>query len=450
MHERTQGKKLFWPLLLRFFGILGAVCVFCVLCNVFNWMYYQEDFWTRSLWHNFYEDEGKIENLYLGSSHVYCGINPILLDSINGKYNFNLSSHGQQLNGTYYLLKEANKENELSHVYVEMYYIYSTKDNFNMGKDPIDIRQDRNWTNSDYMKFSFNKIAYMLSMGGAESYVDICFPFVRYRKYLDDLNFVRETLEQKKDYFIYRYQEKGKNSYGTYRERGQRYSTEVLNDEDRNFEQTRILGEDCLAEKSKEYLIKIIKYCDKQNIPITLFVSPIDELQLISTEQYDCYVNEIREIASEYDLEFYDFNLAKEEYLPIHQNQYFRDIGHLNSEGAMIFTPFFEKVVNGDVSENSIYFYSSYKEKLQNLSPTIYGLYYRNEGQNKILKIASNRENGLEYRIILTSNDGTTYTIQDFSDNKTFSISKQEQGVCTIVARLQESGEVIKTLEVNY
>ncbi|MDE7206541.1 MAG: hypothetical protein K2N90_05200, partial [Lachnospiraceae bacterium] len=125
---------------------------------------------------------------------------------------------------------------------------------------------------------------------------------------------------------------------------------------------TRILDEDCLGRESKKYLYKIIQYCQKRDIPITLFVSPIDELQLTSTEKYDCYVNQIKEIASECNVAFYDFNLAKEAYLPIHQNQYFRDIGHLNSEGAGVFTPFFAQVMAGDPLKNEMYFYSSYRE----------------------------------------------------------------------------------------
>ncbi len=452
LQEKMKSQRRFYCYLFRIIGILMAVCVFCVLCNMFNRMYYGEDFWVRCLWHDFYEDKGKIENLYLGSSHVFCDIDPVLLDNINGQYNFNLASPLQPLDGTYYLLKEADRKNKLSRVYVELYYVCSTKDNFNLDQDPIDYRQEKNWVNNGYMEFSANRLKYLLSTMKAEKYVDACFPFVRYREHLDDWDFIKVTLGDKADYIDYRHKEKYGNDYKNYREKGQQYSVKVLTDMERCIEQERILRKDSLGEKSKEYLMKIINYCKKRDISLVLYISPMDELQLISVENYDYYIDQIREIALEHDVEFYDFNLAKEEYLPIHQNQYYKDMGHLNSEGATVFTSFFAQVMAGNLLENKMYFYSSYQEKLQSLSPAVYGLYYREmeKEQIKTLQIASNRESGLEYRVILTPCEGEQYMLQDFSENKKFTISVQEHGICTIVVRIKDSGEVIQTLETGY
>lgn len=86
------------------------------------------------------------------------------------------------------------------------------------------------------------------------------------------------------------------------------------------------------------------------------------------------------------------------------------------------------------------------------MSPAVYGLYYREmeKEQIKTLQIASNRESGLEYRVILTPCEGEQYMLQDFSENKKFTISVQEHGICTIVVRIKDSGEVIQTLETGY
>lgn len=201
---------------------------------------------------------------------------------------------------------------------------------------------------------------------------------------------------------------------------------------------------------SKDYLIKIIEYCQDKNIPITLFVSPMDNLRLISTEGYDLYVDQIKGIAREYGIEFYDFNLVKDEYLHIHEGGYFSDSGHMNSFGAEIFTPFFAKVVSGDYSENEKYFYSSYAEKLEREAPSLYGIYYRELETIKTFWIASNRNSGMEYRIILSPDDGEQLWIQDFSENKEFTVPANEHGICTIVARTAESPDEVQTLEINY
>lgn len=195
----------------------------------------------------------------------------------------------------------------------------------------------------------------------------------------------------------------------------------------------------------------------KKEIPITLFVSPIYELQLISTENYDNYVNQIREIADEYGVTLYDFNLAKAEYLPIQDVRYFRDIGHLNADGAGMYTKFFHKVVSGDASENKKYFYDSYAEKLQNTAAAVYGIYYRdveesgqNAGRLRNIWVASNRDEGMEYRIILTPDDSEQYMVQDFSGNKAFTTDKSEHGICTIVYRMKDTPESVQTVEINY
>ena len=62
--------------------------------------------------------------------------------------------------------------------------------------------------------------------------------------------------------------------------------------------------------------------------------SPIYELQLIGTENNDNYIDEVMAIAEEYSVEFYDFNLAREGFLPIRRGDYFMDTNHLNRVGA--------------------------------------------------------------------------------------------------------------------
>lgn len=421
-------------------------------------MYVKDKEWDRILWHNFYESDGRIDNIYLGSSHVFCDLNPVLLDEINGEYNFNLSSMGQLLNGSYYLLKEASKNNVLHHIYLELYYNCSTSDS---DIDIIDVNYNENWRNSDYMKVSYNKFRYMFSITNAEKYVDTFFPFSRYRAQLDNWDYIRQIMEAKgadeyTDLKCHVDFDDG-NGYDEYQGQGYYYSTRKFLDEQRLYKQEIILKENPIGEKSERYLRKIISYCQKRDIPITLFISPIDELQLISTDNYDNYISQIMEIAGEYNIEFYDFNLTKEEYLDIQYGEYFRDIGHLNYKGADIFTPFFSKVVSEASSQNKKYFYDSYEDKLQSTPPAIYGLYYIDLDGLRTYHIASNRESGMEYRITLTSGPDESgrggaeqLVIQDYSENNEFTLPVSEHGSCTIEVRMSREEKVIQTLTVNY
>ena len=444
----------------RVIGIGIGLYIFVKIVCFLNYIYVEpiDSEWERILWHHYYEDRGKIDNLYLGSSHVYCDVNPMLLDSLTGQYNFNLASSAQLMNGTYYLLKEADKDNQLSHVYIELYYGCNVKDNLEPDKEDINTRYDKNWHNTDYMKMSANKLAYMLSIAGADKYADICLPFVRYRMNLGNWDYIKQVIEKKnqEDYLSYKYHYDcgDGNGYDEYKGQGYFDCTRIYLDKARLYPQQKVLSENPMGEKAEEYLRIIIDYCKEKNIPITLFVSPINELQLISTGNYDYYITQVKNIAEECGVAFYDFNLVKEEYLSIQQGKYFKDADHLNSFGAEIFTPFLHRVVSGNREENEKYFYNSYAEKLRETEPAIYGIYYRysdeESAMTRTMWIASNRESGMEYKIIVRANEGEQYLIQDFDENKEFTIPIEEEGTCIITARMKGSLENIQIMEVNY
>ncbi|MBD5507128.1 MAG: hypothetical protein HDR05_03495 [Lachnospiraceae bacterium] len=431
--------------------VLAAILVFVGIVHGLNYMYVEMNgsyMWHRIVWHSYYENRGKIDNLYLGSSHVYKDIDPRILDELNGQYNFNLATPVQVMNGSFYLLKEADQDNELSHVYLEMYYACSADD------WAINNEYYRNWNNTDFMEPSFNKIEYMIANGGLDSCLENLFPFTRYRTQLGDGEYVKKVTAYKKEDEYHTYQYHRDDGIGTskaeFMPKGYYYTKKEYSDHNMIYKQSYVLTEDSMGDKSEQYCRKMIEYCQRKDIPITLFVSPMNDLQLISTEGYDHYINEVRKIADEYEIPFYDFNLAKEQYLPIQQNQYFQDLGHLNCYGVEVFTPFFYEVISGEAIENEKYFYASYADKLKETAPAIYGIYYRSDEGSKTVWIASNRDSEMEYRITLKPKEGEPYTVQDFDTNKEFTLSQGEEGICTITVRMKGSSEEIQTMEINY
>jgi hypothetical protein len=444
--------------------IAAAVFLCHFMLGALNYIYADGDPWYRILWHHYYQDEGKIEQVCLGSSHVYCDINPSLLDAADGTYHFNMSSPGQCLNGSYYLLREAARGNRLSHVYLELYYICSVKDNFNGDIDPAcnAANYSRNWQNTDYMRPSLNKLSYIRAIGGREDYPDILLPFARYRSSLDNWDFVRNTIEKKKQLPYKAYEHHADhgdgNGYDEYLGQGYFYSTREFLEEQRLFGQSIVLEERPMGSTSEAYIRRILAFCKKKGIQATLFISPIDDLQLVSTEGYDHYISQVRGIAEEYRVDFYDFNLAKEKYLPIQDGKYFRDVGHLNGAGADLFTPFFQKVVSGRKEDSESCFYASYEEKLSKMAPAVYGLYFRDlpvseesPEPSRRYVIASNRAEGMEYRVSVKPAEGEEYTVLGFGEEKSFVLPQEQHGVCTVTCREPgRGGAVIQTLHINY
>ncbi len=453
--QKTEKQK--FQYFKRIVGIATGIVVFGVIVYILNFMYVSPDDGAESrvILRDFYEQQGEIDYLYLGSSHVYMDIDPFYLNDMDGGCHFNLATPSQFKNGTFYLLKEADRYNDLSHVYIELYYYSNVKTEYlDSPTERIDLQYYRNWQNTDNMRFSLNKLAYMFSIAGSEKYVDIFFPFSRYRTRLNDWEYVKQNMERKQKID---WQDQYSREYREYRGNGYIYSDHEFADSSRRVLQRTVLKESPLEEDSEKYLRCILDYCEKKSIPVTLFVSPMMDLQLISVEQYDYYVDQIKAIAEEYGVAFYDFNLVKEEYLPIQQGKYFFDVQHLNHLGAELFTPFFGKVVSREIAENEKYFYYSYAEKLRETAPAVYGIYYRNsadvsDGADSkwVMQIASNRDSDMEYRVVLVPENGASYVVQNFSENKTFTISKEEHGVCKIESRKKEAPEEVSLIKIEY
>lgn len=438
------------------FLTLAFIVFFLLGVKFLNYLYWQEDDWSRVLWHNFYKQSENIDNVYLGSSHAFCAINPEILDEKNEKNNFNMATSGQRLIESYYVLKEINRHHKIENVYLELFYNPSTGV---LGDYQNRISIQVGWRTMDHMRFSPLKAEALFLMNPKRYYGEAFFPFMRYREQLMNNDWIKLMSDYKgaENYKNYIYIDANKDI--EYRDKGYFYTTSEL--ANLSFGRDITPEEMYLTKDAENSLRKIIAYCQKRNISITLFSAPMYEIEPISVENYDNYANQIKKIADEYAVPYYDFNMTKEEYLPIQNPEYFFDIGHLNTKGAEIYTNFFYQVVSASPKENEKYFYDSYEEKLKNGKPRVYGLYFYGAdvvelqegdepGETVRMAVASNRETELEYQIVLTPDGGETFLLQDFSTNKKFNVSMQEHGVCEIVWRSVEDKGKTESMEVRY
>ena len=69
--------------------------------------------------------------------------------------------------------------------------------------------------------------------------------------------------------------------------------------------------------------------------------------------------------------------------------------------------------------------------------------------ESRDVRIASNKEKGIEYQILFTPESGETSMVQEFSDNRDFSILLNQKGTYTISAKEKDS-QVIQSLEYVY
>ncbi|MCM1538322.1 MAG: hypothetical protein NC254_07990 [bacterium] len=452
MNKRSDGSgfRKVWRGLKAGISVVIAVYLFVLICDRASYLYVREDDWERILWHHYYESDS-IDNVFIGSSHVFCDVDPFLLDEINGMNNFNLSTSGLRLNGAYYVLKEAADRHDLQNVYLELYYVVTTEA---FGRIDSQESISCNWGITDYAEFSWDTLAFMASMSGPDQYIETVFPFIRYREHLFDYDYILENIEKKQtlEYNSYHFRREDENGIIECRDKGFYYTTRQYQEEDLAYgievdlEKTGLMPADV-----ERYLRKIIEYCQKSGIHLALFVSPIYETQILGAKDYDAYYDQVSAIAAEYGVPFYDFNLCKSEYLDIMHRELFLDSGHLNTAGADVFTPFLWKVLSGTEENNQIYFCDSYEEKIRLDEAELYGVYYSMNGKGECeYTIASNRMQELEYRVIVSPGNAEARMLQDFSINKNFTLPREEHGIITVVARDAADHGHVQTLEMNY
>lgn len=438
-------KKLTVTLKLIFFSLLFISCG-----KLFRFLLVDDtSSYTRIMMHELYHQEENIDILFVGSSHCYFSFVPAITDEIFGVNTFNAGSSSQQMDASYELIREVAKENDLKQIYLEVYY--------RMGD--TEEHKDRTlmtstYLISDYMKPSLRKLAFLLQASSKEHYFNSFIIARRDWEKFFDSDYVMSLIQKKAtpDYrnYEYTYVTKEGSAY-----MGKGYVTNDGVSPEYYFESCWPMYVEGFSEDWEKYLKKIIQFCDKEGIQLTLVAAPMPNYTLAGKGNYDDYGEKIAQIIDGTDVKYYDFNLCKEEYIP-NTTAIFRESDHLNTQGAEIFSTVFAKFFTGQISEDAL-FYDSFKEKLENLEPMVFGISYQDrpvEGKEepvRYMEIVASRRSGMEYRIIMTPEEGEQYMVQDFSENRTFEISPNDHGVCTIVVRgITDSINDVLTIEIEY
>lgn len=195
----------------------------------------------------------------------------------------------------------------------------------------------------------------------------------------------------------------------------------------------------------------IISFCNTKGISLTLVSAPMSNFYLSGGGNYDVYIDLVNNIIKDTNVDYLDFNLCKEKYIP-NVSELFKDVDHLNYEGAQIFSKVFLDYLNGVVSKEEL-FYASYEEKIESIAPTVFGIIYQDEQKesgelSRICKIISSGE--MEYAINLKTSDNKYIEVQDFSENDVFSITPESHGACTITYRSLDNKGIEYSVDINY
>lgn len=362
-----------------FFKSIVFVIVFYILCAITAFLFCDESSsYTRIFMHEFYEQE-KVDNIFLGASHVSHGLLPSLADELTGESNFCTGSAGQTIQASLAILKQAVKTHKIKKAFMEL--------DFAVASYPA--VKDRKGFSSDYviakhLKDPIIKLEFLFALSSPKYWVNSFLPIGKDKHMTfnpKDLSYRWKSFFNG-DYFNYAYHDKDAD-YG-----GKGCLLDVRLVKDGSFMNSYMENPISLniSDDWKNTIDEIIKICKKNGIELIFYSMPCSDFYLAEKGNYDEYYVFCKNFINSRGFEYYDFNLAKEKYLLLRDSD-FHDDNHLSGQGVYKWTRvvcdyfFLNKIPKDDM------FHSSYAEKIASQDKKIYGLVLEEFDNRKSLRI---------------------------------------------------------------
>ncbi len=282
--------------------LLMVTMIFAKYCKLTNF--------SKDAFYEFnnFIDKDLIDVLCVGSSHMYCHINPVQMFDDFGIVAFDLGAGSQAVPFSYYYLEEAFKTQTPSLVILDTYMMISSDD----------AEKENAQGNFINMNLSYTKYKALQSVDGLEDRMDILLNFPIMHNRYGSINNLSFDLEE--------------GSSSTYL--GYRYGTEMQPYDMKDVVDISSVTEvSAVSERKETYLRKCIELCKENNVDIVLVNSPFPEIN----EEYQQVYNLVQQIANEYEIDFFNGCLYLEQMELDYSTDYMGG-RHLNYLGAEKYT----------------------------------------------------------------------------------------------------------------
>lgn len=290
--------------------VIKVVC----FCLIFSVLFLNIQSIFQAKWGNEYYRtknfflESNEDVIFVGSSHVHCTINPLILFENFGFTSRNFTSSGQELAISYLYIKEAIQEKKPKLIVLDMFgviYFNQSESNNRKGLDPLPLSKDK-IDIQNYISERNAEYDIQTQYGTIYSYA---FPLLRYHsrwKEIVKADFVQKDNNSYLHGYVPRYDVQPADFSEYYKEKN-------LNNQ--------------AMKQQKEIFDEIVSLCEMNDVALLLIKSP--------TPMWNIgYHNLIKNWAEEKSLVFIDYNNLMDD-LGILSGEDFSDAtSHLNDIGA--------------------------------------------------------------------------------------------------------------------
>lgn len=265
-----------------------------------------------ALWDSYVEEEkDSVDMLFLGSSLVYCDVIPAVIYEETESSAYVMAAPQLTMSQTYFYLRHCLKTQSPSIIFIEsaglLFPKYMEYSRINIG----------------YMPFSLNRLGATFLAAEKEEWLGLMFPPYLYGSLWEDAFDIEKELGKK---FLF-------DPLGGYT-----YLNETVS-QDKNTERNLFEFENSDLENNAKYLEKIIDLCNKNNIRLIFYSSPM--YKPFEARQYEL----IEETLNKYNAEYIDFN-KDQKVFDFNREEDYYDIFHLNIRGAVKFSREVARITN--------------------------------------------------------------------------------------------------------
>lgn len=302
--------------------IMAFICI-CITINSFmNFMFIPYSY-VEADYNNVYNN--KYDTIFVGTSHGKCGINPKIVDSINGGKSVNLCLGGEYLSYTYYKVKDVCRKFTPKKVVYELDPSYWTTEEY-IGTDSSLLFYNMEWS-SVKLQMYVDKLMgedFRLSLFPwyifKKEYKMIC-GNVSHKSYIGTSSSICNS-----DF---------KNKSQKYEDNGFIYRKPV--DFVPSWKEYIKWDESKVNTENLKYFRKLVKLCNDKDIELIVIITPVPNKTLEKYKNsYDDMNKYFAKLTEKYDVKFYDFTKIKNSDMDI--KSFCDEEGHLNGESANEFS----------------------------------------------------------------------------------------------------------------
>ena len=276
----------------------------------------------------------RYEEVFVGSSHGKCGLDPAVMQEVTGKISINVCQGGEYPVDAYFLVKEAARNRKLSRVILEV--------------DPGYWVTEPNQT-ADYavfyqeMEFSPVKAEYFLEKMMQADFRTTLFPWYLYLK---EIRQVPQILEQKRGNVYKNYGvEPFSSPVQDYRQDGMIVRKPVESDRTQE-DQPVLFSKDELNPDAGKYFKKLAEFCEKEGIRLIAVTTPVPRVTYEKYQDaYDSAAVYFDSYMEKAGVPYYDFTRGWEYGMPSQLEEFADYEGHLYGDGAAEFTRSFGEIL---------------------------------------------------------------------------------------------------------